>query len=134
MNAELSEKQLKVLRQELRGRQQVLQEQIRAELVRSDEEQFGDVAGPVHDTGDESFADMQVDLNNKRISVLIGQLREVETAIERIAEGSYGLCEDCEEPIPFERLKAYPTARRCVQHQARFEQSYSAEAVGQPKL
>ena len=41
-------------------------------------------------------------------------IREVTAALERIAEGTYGLCESCGEEIGKERLKVLPQATRCV--------------------
>ncbi|MFN7920671.1 MAG: TraR/DksA family transcriptional regulator [Bryobacteraceae bacterium] len=41
-------------------------------------------------------------------------LRNLRAAIVRIDEGSYGVCESCDEPIPARRLKAVPFARLCV--------------------
>jgi RNA polymerase-binding transcription factor DksA len=41
-------------------------------------------------------------------------LAEIDAAIARIADGSYGVCEVCGEPIPEGRLIARPTARTCV--------------------
>lgn len=41
-------------------------------------------------------------------------LREVGGALSRIEDGSYGICEDCEEEISSKRLRAIPWARRCV--------------------
>ena len=42
------------------------------------------------------------------------QLREIEAALRRIDDGSYGDCEHCEEPINPRRLDADPTARLCI--------------------
>jgi DnaK suppressor protein len=42
------------------------------------------------------------------------QLAEVEAAIERLAAGTYGLCEQCGQPIAAARLEARPTARTCI--------------------
>lgn len=39
---------------------------------------------------------------------------DVEHALERIEDGTYGWCERCGEPVPFERLEAIPWARLCV--------------------
>lgn len=44
------------------------------------------------------------------------QLGEVDAALRRVTEGTYGVCEVCGEPIPPARLEARPTARTCVQH------------------
>ena len=39
---------------------------------------------------------------------------DVEHALGRFDDGTYGTCEACERPIPFERLEAIPQARHCV--------------------
>jgi RNA polymerase-binding transcription factor DksA len=43
------------------------------------------------------------------------QLREVEAALTRLEEGSYGTCEACGKAIPEERLDAIPWASLCVE-------------------
>lgn len=48
-------------------------------------------------------------------------LSDIDTALQKIAEGTYGLCEDCEEPIAVKRLELNPTARLCVKHQEEIE-------------
>lgn len=45
------------------------------------------------------------------------RLAEVEAALARMDAGTYGLCEDTGEPIPAERLRAMPTARRTIEAQ-----------------
>jgi RNA polymerase-binding transcription factor DksA len=44
------------------------------------------------------------------------QLRELDAAVERVAAGTYGVCEVCGGSIGAERLEARPTARTCVVH------------------
>jgi RNA polymerase-binding transcription factor DksA len=46
-----------------------------------------------------------------------GDLKEIIAAEARLADGSYGICEMCAQPIPDERLRAIPWARRCVTDQ-----------------
>ncbi|AXK32441.1 molecular chaperone DnaK [Streptomyces armeniacus] len=41
-------------------------------------------------------------------------LKEIEAAFARLADGSYGTCQDCRKPIPAERLEILPYARHCV--------------------
>jgi RNA polymerase-binding transcription factor len=41
------------------------------------------------------------------------ELRDVEHALHRLEEGTYGTCEVCGEPISESRLEATPTARVC---------------------
>lgn len=42
------------------------------------------------------------------------RLAEVDAAVARLDDGTYGTCEGCGRPIARERLAALPTARRCV--------------------
>ncbi|MFA8439720.1 TraR/DksA C4-type zinc finger protein [Pueribacillus sp. YX66] len=44
------------------------------------------------------------------------ELDEIERALAKIKEGTYGLCEECNREISVERLNAHPTALRCVEH------------------
>jgi DnaK suppressor protein len=53
-----------------------------------------------------------------RESRLIKKIRESLLAIE---EGTFGICEDCEEPISIARLKARPVTRYCIACKSRRE-------------
>ncbi len=41
-------------------------------------------------------------------------IRDIDAALARVDDGTYGMCELCDAPIPFERLEAIPQARVCV--------------------
>lgn len=41
---------------------------------------------------------------------------DVADALEKMDEGVYGICEECDEPIDLDRLKANPAARTCLLH------------------
>lgn len=56
-------------------------------------------------------------------------LEQVEEAIERMDEGEYGTCAECEEKITRKRLDAVPWARYCVPCQARIEQGIQQEVT-----
>ena len=49
------------------------------------------------------------------------ELKEVEDALRRVENGSYGQCEECGREIPAERLDALPYARFCVECQSKAE-------------
>ena len=44
-------------------------------------------------------------------------LAEIDEALQRMEEGTYGLCESCDDEIGAKRLDIYPTARFCITHQ-----------------
>ncbi|CAN5357207.1 hypothetical protein BH20ACT22_BH20ACT22_15540 [soil metagenome] len=50
-----------------------------------------------------------------------GELNDIDHALARIENGTYGTCEACGKPIGDARLEAVPTARFCVEDQARAE-------------
>jgi len=45
------------------------------------------------------------------------ELQEVNSALERIKKKKYGICEECQKPIPEDRLMAYPQAKYCTKCQ-----------------
>lgn len=45
------------------------------------------------------------------------RIADVDHALTRLAEGTYGRCEVCGRPIEEERLRARPAARYCLEHQ-----------------
>jgi RNA polymerase-binding transcription factor DksA len=49
-------------------------------------------------------------------------VRDIIAARTRLTAGTYGICVDCGEAITYERLLAYPTAKRCVHCQRLHEQ------------
>jgi len=49
------------------------------------------------------------------------RLRYVMEALERIEDGTYGVCEGCEEPIPRKRLEVFPAARYCIECKSQLE-------------
>ena len=70
------------------------------------------------DMGTETFE------REKDLSILEqveAELGDVEHALRRLDEGTYGTCEVCGKVIPDERLEAMPATRLCLEHQAQAE-------------
>lgn len=75
----------------------------------------GDAAGDVSDdTGDLAAEACDQDLSLNFLARSQDELKEIAEALERIERRSYGVCDDCDQPIPAARLEAIPTARLCV--------------------
>lgn len=123
MASHLSDKQLAKLQKQLRDRFGTLKQAVRQELLASKDERYLELAGRVHDSGDESVADLLADLNLAVIDQHVREIQDIERALLRIADGSYGLCIDCESEIGYGRLHAHPTAKRCRDCQVRHEKS-----------
>ena len=120
----LSEEQISQLQKRLRHRFDALREEVRRELVQSDQEQYAALAGDVADPGDQSTADLLADMNLAIIDRHINEIRAVERALLRIGSGTYGICVGCDEPIGAARLQAQPTATRCSRCQTHHEQAF----------
>jgi len=58
------------------------------------------------------------------------ELGDVEHALRRLDDGTYGTCEACGKPIPDERLEALPAARFCLADQAVAERENRPTAAG----
>jgi DnaK suppressor protein len=70
---------------------------------------------------DDNFADSaQVAAEMGENRVLYDQLRrdldDIEKALERLDEGTYGPCEVCNSQISADRLEVMPATRRCIEH------------------
>jgi RNA polymerase-binding transcription factor DksA len=90
-------------------------------LLESKREDFLELAGAVHDAGEESVADLLEGVNHATLNREVEELADIEAALRRIHVGSYGVCIDCGDEIDRERLSAYPTAKRCLTCQNRHE-------------
>ncbi len=68
---------------------------------------------PFHlaDMGTEEFLSM---MNATLLENELQLAGEVSSALSRLEDGTYGICEHCQKAIPEERLNALPFARRCV--------------------
>ena len=122
MAKKLSAKDLEEFRSHLLHAQAVLT----GDMSQLHQEAFGGETGngvetrPA-DTSDGYYQEFNLELLERDESTL----REIHEALERIANGTYGLCEGCGNPIFKERLKAVPHARNCIDCQRQAERSGS---------
>jgi RNA polymerase-binding protein DksA len=65
----------------------------------------------IADQGTESY---QSELASRLKGMESKSLREIEDALRRVQQGTYGVCESCSEAIPPARLEVVPSARLCV--------------------
>jgi DnaK suppressor protein len=124
MNRNLQNKQLESLQKAMRARQVQLREEIRQALIKSDSEHYLQIADSVRELEDESFADLIVDVGLAEIDRDLDELRAIDAALLRVADGSYGVCEACDKPIDVKRLNLTPQALRCIDCQTIFERTH----------
>jgi len=122
--SELTDGQIAEIRAELLRRSRELKQEIREILIRSDQQHHKDLAGAVEDAGDAAVADMLIDIDIALADRRVAELRETESALQRMAQGIFGKCADCGLEIGYERLAAYPVAVRCARCQQRYEKNH----------
>lgn len=125
MNLESAREKLKQQRRKIEN----LREQYREEADLDESQQDSTGALSSHDQhaadqGSETFE------REKEVSIqeqLEGQLREIDAALERVDEGTYGRCEVGGEEIDEERLGLLPSTRYCTEHRDEAEDEFVVE-------
>jgi DnaK suppressor protein len=85
-----------------------------------------ELEGGGDDFSETDSGDMSQSIFDREMDASVGEgierrLGEVARALQKIEEGSYGVCDDTDEEIPRGRLEAVPEAIRTVEAQQRFE-------------
>jgi DnaK suppressor protein len=78
------------------------------------------------DEGDRAISDLIAETGHALMERELEELRDLEEALKRLRAETIGRCLDCGGSIDFARLRAYPTARRCIDCQKRHERSYAS--------
>lgn len=106
---------------ELRRRLEADRESLRAEIQRIEDEdihaenqydpEFSGYGNHMAETGTEIYE------QERNLSIeqnLQQQLTDVEHALAKCEQGTYGICDNCGKEIPLERLQAFPQAALCI--------------------
>lgn len=62
------------------------------------------------------------------------KLRQLQEALDRLDHGEYGVCQNCEDPIPPRRLQAVPWAKYCVSCQDKIAAAEESTLEPEPQL
>jgi RNA polymerase-binding transcription factor DksA len=87
----------------------------------SSEEQTGDLAHFGQHDADAASATFEKEKDLSILEQVEAELGDVERALQRLDDGSYGTCEACGGAIGDERLEVLPAARFCITHQGAAE-------------
>ena len=71
--------------------------------------------GDVPDIGDMSSATYERDVLLNLNEVQRQKIRDIDAALDRLAQGEYGICLGCGEDIPAKRMEVRPFSRYCVE-------------------
>jgi len=75
----------------------------------------GDAADVAFEAGSDEMASQLAELDSRELS-------KIERALVRLKQGTYGLCESCQDKIPVGRLNALPYTTLCIECQREMEQ------------
>lgn len=120
------------LAQRLDALDQQWRDDIRATLLQSGDQTYIDLAGVVHDLGDEAAANQLIEIDDALIERHVLELRAIEAARRRLADGSINCCIECGDDIGYGRLFVWPVAMRCVVCQAQHEKTHAHD--GAPRM
>lgn len=76
----------------------------------------------VQDPGDQALSATMEILRNSLQDTELMEYNRILQALDKIKEGTYGVCIDCGEEISEKRLGSYPNAARCIVCQEAFEE------------
>src|SRR5436309_4584493 len=113
--------------QQMRQRLEQKQKELQDSIARLTEAHPKPVDAVEASEGPQDFEEISVDFleTQQEQSLLVNQLAlltEVQRALERIDNGTYGRCVDCGQPIPEKRLEVLPWAARDVKCEEKLEQ------------
>jgi RNA polymerase-binding transcription factor len=113
------------LHKTLVARRDELRRRLGGELkdLRKKSSDTGDAADLAFDSGSEEISSHLVELESR-------ELTKVERALERLKQGTYGVCEVCQKKIPVTRLNALPFSTTCVECQREMELEGTWDAEG----
>jgi DnaK suppressor protein len=123
MTTPLDDSKLDTIRKLLDEREHTLREEVRA-VKEAAAERPGAIGRHVEDAAEDAEERFRTGMEHVDLQRDQEELREIEQARDRMADGSYGTCVDCGREIPFERLKAQPSTRRCVACQSAYEKKH----------
>jgi RNA polymerase-binding protein DksA len=119
----LNESQLDTIRALLDERERTLREEVRA-VKEAAAERPSAIGRQAEDLVEDAEERLRTGLEHVDLQRDQEELRDIEQARERMSGGMYGVCVDCDREIPFERLKAQPSAKRCVDCQTAYEKKH----------
>lgn len=96
-------------------------QELEQELSQLSSQKFSD--GQVEDPGDQALSSTMESLKISLQDTERQELARIVQALQKIEDGTYGICMDCGQPISERRLSSYPNAARCISCQEAFEEN-----------
>ncbi len=110
------------LKQVLLNRREALRDALAGDLSALTELSLatGELADVALDSAHEEVTSQMAEVESRELGL-------IEEALNRVSQGNYGNCEECEKPIPLARLEALPYATHCIKCQVQVEKAGSRD-------
>ncbi|PID72463.1 MAG: RNA polymerase-binding protein DksA [Desulfobulbus propionicus] len=118
----MDEKSLRELKEQLEGIKKEISSDVEQALTKMTH-QDGNIPDPTDRATVESDRSFELRIRGRERKLM----DKVDEALNRIDEGTYGICEGCGKEIGIQRLKARPVATFCIQCKTRQEQQEKAQ-------
>lgn len=120
-SAKAEELRKEALRKLLLSKREEIVKEVKREISKYIKGETRQLVDTALDDGDWSVVDLSEDISFKHMSTHRETLLKIDEALRKLAEGTYGICEDCGEEISEERLKILPFAIYCTDCQEQKE-------------
>ncbi len=113
----MNKKELKAIKQKLLEQKM----EILDKLMNKNRDYVDNLKNEIGDLADEAYEVIERELAYDLSMAEKTVLDDINDALKKIENGTYGICEDCGAPIPPERLKAKPYAKYCIKCKEKHE-------------
>lgn len=104
----------------LRQQRRALEDELRLQLD-GDADRISHAQAALASQEDEAAHRVDRDVDLARSDATLQALRDIDAALARLQEPDFGHCADCDQPIPFDRLRLTPQASCCIRCQTERE-------------
>ncbi len=113
----MNEKDLQLLKEQLEGIKNDISTDVEQTLTEM-ESQGGNIPDPTDRATVESDRSFELRIRGRERKLM----DKVDEALDRLEDGTYGICKECGEDIAFKRLQARPVATFCIDCKTKQEQ------------
>lgn len=113
----------------LRQRRKLMLDEIDEKLRAARDPTGSEHADALIEDGDAATADLLSHTSLAESQRDVQELQDIEAALARITDGSFGVCVQCDREIEPARLKVHPTALRCIRCQEEYERTHAGPAT-----
>ncbi|HLU77236.1 MAG TPA: TraR/DksA family transcriptional regulator [Burkholderiales bacterium] len=125
----LDDTEIREIEDGLQKRRSQLIEEISEKLRAARDPTSSEQADELIEVGDAAIADLLTHTSLAESQRDVQELQEIEAALARITDGSFGVCAQCGKEIEAARLQAHPTALRCIHCQEEYERTHAGPAT-----